>query len=115
MDLEGIALRSSIVSARRECRNAREQVIAVTDDHARHQISPSTPVVILVPGFGHTQTDYLPLAFSLANHRLRVLRYDHTNHVGQSDGDMLQTTLRSMQVDLHNVLEFAATLGRPLP
>ncbi|HSA61102.1 MAG TPA: PilZ domain-containing protein, partial [Nitrospiraceae bacterium] len=107
MDLEGIAGRSPIVSARRECRNARHQIIAVTDDHARHQISPSTPIVILVPGFSQTQTDYLPLASFLAINRLRVLRYDHTNHAGQSDGDILQTTLRSMQVDLQNVLEFA--------
>lgn len=115
MDLEGIAGRSSIVSARRECRNARHQVIAVTDDHARHQISPATPVVIVVPGFGRTQTDYLPLSFFLAANRLRVLRYDHTNHVGQSDGDMLQTTLRSMQVDLQNVLEFARTTWPTAP
>jgi PAS domain S-box-containing protein len=106
MDLEGIAGRSSIVSARRECRNARHQVIAVTDDHARHQISPSTPIVVIIPGFGQTQTDYLPLSFFLAANRFRVIRYDHTNHVGQSDGDVLQTTLRSMQVDLQQVLEF---------
>jgi len=115
MDLEGIAGRSSIVSARRECRNARDQVIAVTDDHARHQISPATPVVIVVPGFGKTQTDYLPLAFFLAANRLRVLRYDHTNHVGQSDGDVLQTTLRSMQVDLQQVLAFARTTWPTAP
>jgi PAS domain S-box-containing protein len=107
MDLEGIAGRSSIVSARRECRNARDQVIALTDDHARHQISPSTPIVVIAPGFGQTQTDYLPLSFYLAAGRFRVLRYDHTNHIGQSDGDILQTTLRSMQVDLQTVLEFA--------
>lgn len=115
MDLEGIAGRSSIVSARRECRNARHQVIAVTDDHARHQLSPSTPIVVIVPGFGQTQTDYLPLSFFLAANRFRVLRYDHTNHVGQSDGDVLQITLRSMQVDLQNVLEFAHTTWPTAP
>lgn len=115
MDLEGIAGRSSIVSARRECRNARHQVIAVTDDHARHQISPATPVVVVVPGFGRMQTDYLPLSFFLAANRLRVLRYDHTNHVGQSDGDVLQTTMRSMEVDLQQVLEFARTTWPTAP
>lgn len=115
MDLEGIASRSSIVSVRRECRNARQQLIAVTDDHARHQISPSTPIVVIVPGFGRTQTDYLPLAYFLAANRLRVLRYDHTNHVGQSDGDVLQVTLRGMEVDLQNVLEFARTTWPTAP
>ncbi|MBI3356452.1 MAG: PAS domain S-box protein [Nitrospirae bacterium] len=115
MDLEGIAGRSLIISARRECRNARQQVIAVTDDHARHQISPSTPVVVIVPGFGQTQTDYLPLSFYLAANRFRALRYDHTNHVGQSDGDILLTTLRSMEVDLQNVLKFARTTWPTAP
>lgn len=109
VDLEGVTGRSSIVSARRECRNARDQVIAITDDHARHQISPNTPIVILSPGFGRTQHDYLGLSFFLAANRLRVLRYDHSNHVGQSDGDSLQTTLRNMQVDLHTILDFAHT------
>jgi PAS domain S-box-containing protein len=109
LDLENIAGRSSIVSARRECRNARQQVIAITDDHARHQISPTTPVVIVVPGFGKMQRDYLTLSYFLAANRLRVLRYDHTDHVGQSDGDVLQTTLRSMQVDFQTVMDFVRT------
>jgi PAS domain S-box-containing protein len=109
MILAGTVGRSSIVSARRECRNVRHQVIAVTDDHARHQISPTTPIVIIAPGFGLTQTDYLPLSFYLAANRFRVLRYDHTNHIGQSDGDILQTTLRGMQTDLQAVLDFVAT------
>ncbi|MDX2252406.1 MAG: PAS domain S-box protein [Nitrospira sp.] len=109
MILAGTVGRSSIVSARRECRNVRHQVIAVTDDHARHQISPTTPIVIIAPGFGLTQTDYLPLSFYLAANRFRVLRYDHTNHIGQSDGDLLQTTLRGMQTDLQAVLDFVAT------
>ena len=115
MDLEGIAGRSSIVSARRECRNARDQVIALTDDHARHQISPSTPIVVIAPGFGQTQSDYVPLSFYLAANRFRVLRYDHTNHIGQSDGDVLQTTLRSMQVDLQRVVEFARSTWPTAP
>lgn len=109
MILAGTIGRSSVVSARRECRNARHQVIAVTDDHARHQISPTTPIVVIAPGFGLTQTDYLPLSYFLAANRFRVLRYDHTNHIGQSDGDILQTTLRGMQSDLQAVLDFVAT------
>ncbi|MEQ1794695.1 MAG: PAS domain S-box protein [Nitrospira sp.] len=115
IDLDSIASRSAIVSARRECRNARGQVIAITDDHARHQISPNTPIVILSPGFGCTQTDYVALSEFLALNRLRVLRYDHSNHIGQSDGDVLQTTLRSMQADLHTVLEFAHTAWPTAP
>jgi len=115
IDLDNIAGRAAIVSARRECRNARGQVIAITDDHARHQISPNTPIVILSPGFGCTQSEYVALSEFLALNRLRVLRYDHSNHIGQSDGDVLQTTLRSMQADLHTVLEFAHTAWPTAP
>ena len=115
MMLAGTVGRSSVVSARRECRNARHQVIAVTDDHARHQISPTTPIVIIAPGFGLTQTDYLPLSYYLAANRFRVLRYDHTNHIGQSDGDILQTTLRGLQSDLQTVLDFVATTWPAAP
>lgn len=115
IDLDSITGRAAIVSARRECRNARGQVIAITDDHARHQISPNTPIVVLSPGFGCTQTDYIALSEFLALNRLRVLRYDHSNHVGQSDGDVLQTTLRGMQADLLTVLEFAHTTWPTAP
>jgi len=115
IDLDGITGRATIVSARRECRNARGQVIAITDDHARHQISPNTPIVVLSPGFGCTQTDYIALSEFLALNRLRVLRYDHSNHVGQSDGDVLQTTLRSMQADLQTVVEFVHTTWPTAP
>ncbi len=107
MDLDGITEPSPVVSTPRECRNPRGQRIAIRDDHARRQLSPTTPIVILSPGFGCTQTDYVGLAEFLALNRLRVLRYDHCNHVGQSDGDLLQLTLRSMQADLQAVLEFA--------
>lgn len=107
MDLDGIAEPSPVVSTRRECRNLRGQLIAVRDDHARRPLPPATPIVILSPGFGCTQTDYIGLAEFLALNRLRVLRYDHCNHLGHSDGDLLQLTLRGMQADLQAVLEFA--------
>ncbi|MDH5667081.1 MAG: PilZ domain-containing protein, partial [Nitrospira sp.] len=97
---------TSIISTRRDCRNARHQVIVGTDDHVRDQISPSTPILLIVPGFGLTKSDYLPLAYHLAANRFRTLRYDHTNHVGQSDGDITQLTMRGMQADLQNVLAF---------
>lgn len=115
MALDSVTGHAPIVSARRECRNARGQVIAITDDHARHQMSPNTPIVILSPGFGCTQTDYVALSEFLALNHVRVLRYDHSNHIGQSDGEVLQTTLRSMQADLQTVIEFAHTTWSTAP
>lgn len=96
----------SIVSDRWECHNTKQQVIAVTADHVRHQISTETPIILLIPGFGSTQTDYVPLSFYLAANHMRVLRYDHSNHVGQSEGNILHITLSHMQADLRSVLDF---------
>ncbi len=97
---------ASVVSIPRECRNPRGEAIMITDDHLRQSLAPNTPVVIIAPGYGQTALDAMTLSYYLAHHRLRVLRYDHTNHVGLSDGELQQTTLRSMQADLLKVVEF---------
>jgi len=95
-----------VMSVPRECRNAKGQTIAIVDDHLRQPAKPDTPVVILAPGYGQTASDYVALAYFLALHHVRVLRYDHTNHVGMSEGELQHTTLRSMQTDLAKVVEF---------
>ncbi|HSQ91973.1 MAG TPA: alpha/beta hydrolase, partial [Nitrospiraceae bacterium] len=97
---------ASVVSIPRECRNLRGQTIVIADDHLRQSLTPNTPVVIIAPGYGQTALDASTLACYLAHHRLRVLRYDHTNHIGLSDGELQQTSLRSMQADLLKVVEF---------
>jgi len=97
---------ASVVSIPRECRNPRGQAIMITDDHLPQSLAPNTPVVIIAPGYGQTSLDAITLAYYLAHYRLRILRYDHTNHVGLSDGELQQTTLRSMQADLLKVVEF---------
>ena len=95
-----------VVSIPRECRNPRGQAIMITDDHLPQSLAPNTPVVIIAPGYGQTALDAITLSYYLAHYRLRILRYDHTNHVGMSDGELQQTTLRSMQADLLKVVEF---------
>ncbi|OQW34747.1 MAG: hypothetical protein A4E19_17665 [Nitrospira sp. SG-bin1] len=101
--------RPLIVSNGWECRNRHHRTIAVTIDHARHHISPAAPIVIIIPGFGSTQTDYIPLSFYLAANGCRVLRYDHSNHIGQSEGSTLQIKLSNMQTDLQDILDFVHT------
>jgi PAS domain S-box-containing protein len=103
---ESSSQQESVVSIPRECRNPRGQTIMIADDHLRESLAPNTPVVIIAPGYGQTALDASTLSYYLAHHRLRVLRYDHTNHVGLSDGELQQTTLRSMQADLLKVVEF---------
>jgi len=97
---------TSVLSIHRECRNHRGQAIAILDDHLRQPLAPETPIVIIAPGYGQTARDYSALSYYMAHHRLRVLRYDHSNHVGLSDGELQNTTLRGMQADLAKVVEY---------
>jgi len=103
---EALAPQAPVVSVPRECRNARGQAIAIMDDHLIQLTDPNSPVIIVAPGFGQTATDYLALGYYLAEHQFRILRYDPTNHLGNSEGELQQTTVRSMQHDLELVIEF---------
>lgn len=103
---EAFSIPAPVVSVPRECRNARGQAIAITDDHLRQLADPHRPTVIIAPGYGQTASDYTALAYYLAEHHFRILRYDPTNHLGNSEGELQQTTVRSMQHDLEKVIEF---------
>lgn len=103
---DAYAAAAPVVSVPREGRNARGQRIAIMDDHVSQPGDPNRPVVIVAPGFGQTAADYTALAYYLAQHQFRLLRYDPTNHLGNSEGELQQTTLRSMQHDLEQVIEF---------
>ena len=103
---EAFSTAAPVISLPRECRNARGQTIAITDDHLSQLVDPNCPTIIIAPGYGQTASDYMALSYYLAQHRFRVLRYDPTNHLGNSEGELQQTTLRSMQHDLEKVLEF---------
>ncbi|WP_455377033.1 PilZ domain-containing protein [Petrachloros mirabilis] len=103
---EALPPTSPVLSVLRECRNARGQAIGIIDNHLRQAIEATTPIVIIAPGYGQTALDYLAFSHYLAEHRFRVLRYDHTNHIGNSEGELQHTTLRSMQHDLFKVVEF---------
>jgi SAM-dependent methyltransferase/alpha-beta hydrolase superfamily lysophospholipase len=63
--------------------------------------------VVIVPGYGKTKISNLQLAYYLAVNGFRVMRYDHSNHVGDSDGGMLFTSLSQMEDDLCSAIDFA--------
>lgn len=96
----------SLISEPRECRNAQGQRIALYYDHRRDTLPPGAPVMILVPGYGETKKEYVTLAYSLAVNGFHVLRYDHTNHVGESEGDIEHSTLSRMRGDLSALLDY---------
>ncbi|HSB45039.1 MAG TPA: PAS domain S-box protein [Nitrospira sp.] len=105
---DALSASASVVTVPRECRNARGQAIAIADDHLGQTVDADMPTVILAPGFGQTALDYAALSYYLAAHHLRLLRYDHTNHVGTSEGELQHATMRSLQHDLLKVVEFVS-------
>jgi SAM-dependent methyltransferase/alpha-beta hydrolase superfamily lysophospholipase/ribosome-associated toxin RatA of RatAB toxin-antitoxin module len=74
-------------------------------DHLKH-CSPQAPFVILPPGYGETKRDTLSTAYFLAKNGFNCIRYDATNHVGESDGEIIHATLTSMKNDLLATIDY---------
>lgn len=74
--------------------------------------NPKKGVIIIVPGYGKTKIGNLRLAYYLALNGFQVIRYDHSNHVGDSEGTVLFTTLSQMEEDLGSVIDFAEAQER---
>ncbi|MGH7233247.1 MAG: PilZ domain-containing protein [Nitrospiraceae bacterium] len=104
-----------LVSELLECRNERGRRLSLYHDHLREPLSPGSPLAVLAPGFGETKKDYISLAYYFACNGFRVLRYDHTCHIGDSEGDILQTTLSGMNEDLGAILDYADRLWPASP
>ncbi len=90
-----------------ECCNPLGRRIAAYHD-APTEPTPSAPLVVIAPGYGDTKKEYVPLAYYLAGNGFHVLRYDHTNHVGESEGDIADATLSGMEQDLGAILDYAS-------
>ena len=67
------------------------------------------PWVVMAPKYGETKKNNLKLAYLLAANGLNVLRFDLTNHVGESDGRMEDFTMPGAVEDLLSSLDY---LGR---
>lgn len=104
----------AISSTQVECRNASGQRIAIYHD-APQEANPHTPLVVIAPGYGETKKDYVTLSYFFASNGFQALRYDHTNHVGESEGDILEATLTGMNQDLGAVLDYASRTWPGVP
>jgi SAM-dependent methyltransferase/pimeloyl-ACP methyl ester carboxylesterase len=66
------------------------------------------PWVIVTPKYGETKKSNLQLAYHLAANGLNVLRFDHTSHVGESEGRMVDFILPGAVEDISAALDFLA-------
>ncbi len=95
-----------VVTISHTLRNRNGHVIALSHDFPKQSQDTALPVVVLCTGYGMTQQAYVAFAYFLAKSGLRVIRYDHTRHIGMSDGDPVETTFTSLEDDLDTVLAF---------
>lgn len=70
-------------------------------------------VVILAPRYGETKKNNLQLAYTLVANGFKVLRFDQTNHIGESDGSMDQFTLSGAASDISAVAHYVDSFCEP--
>ncbi len=69
-------------------------------------LDEDAPTVIVTPKFGESKKNNLQLAYQLAANGLRVLRFDHTNHVGESDGEIEAYTFSGAVDDILSAIDY---------
>lgn len=98
--------RGKIQSTPVSIQNSYGHSIVAYHDHPTHADLSTLPVVVIAPGYGETKRDYLSLAYYFASNGFHVIRYDHTNHVGESEGRHFDISLSSMKFDFQATTQF---------
>jgi alpha-beta hydrolase superfamily lysophospholipase/ubiquinone/menaquinone biosynthesis C-methylase UbiE len=102
-------------SARISCLNQHGHEIVGYHDFSLLPDTAHVPVVILSPGYGETKREYITLAYHLATNGFHVIRYDHTRHVGDSEGTHAHTTLTSIKDDMDTMVNFVKSQWGDVP
>ncbi len=100
------ASQAKLISTVIQCPNPSGKIIMGYLDYPEG-LEPEAPVVVLAPGYGETKREYITLAYYLACNGFHVLRYDHTCHVGESEGDHEHTSLTNMKEDMRAMIDFS--------
>ncbi len=91
------------------CRDGR-RIRAYLDK--KRDADKQAPLIVISHGYGETKRDYISTSYYLASNGFTVLRYDCLNHLGESDGDIINFTLNDMETSLLTVIKYAkANLG----
>jgi len=68
--------------------------------------------MIVLPGYGETKTNVLAESYWLAKNGFNTLRFDYSDHVGESEGDICNTTLSKIKDDILSAVDYVCTLFR---
>lgn len=88
----------------RFCNRAGRSIIGFFD-HLQSGYE-NDPFVVMPPGYGETKRDALIVSYYLVRNGFNVLRYDATDHVGESEGDIAVTTMSKFKLDLLSAIDF---------
>jgi SAM-dependent methyltransferase/esterase/lipase len=69
--------------------------------------------MIVLPGYGETKSEVLATSYFLARNDFHVLRFDYSDHVGESDGDIRTTTLTKIKEDIFSALDYLYRRHQP--
>jgi len=75
-------------------------------DHLRTPAKEARFIIILCPGYGETKRDTLSTSYYLVKNGFNCIRYDATDHVGESDGEIVDTTLTKLKRDLLSTVDY---------
>lgn len=87
------------------------QIVAYLDEGPEEDWNER--VVVLAPRYGETKKNNLQLAYTLAANGFKVLRFDQTNHIGESDGEMHLFTLSGAATDIATAVEYVESFCEP--
>lgn len=84
--------------------------------HALSSCSPSSPLVIFLPGFGQPSTEknylFTRLRHLLASKGCRCMQFDYYGH-GDSDGDLSEVSLSSLVSDTNHIISDMVVQNSP--
>jgi SAM-dependent methyltransferase/pimeloyl-ACP methyl ester carboxylesterase len=98
-------IKSQIISELVEFRNRSGLRIVGFYDHLL-TTSISAPFIIIPAAYGETKLSSLQIAYYLANNGFNVLRFDTSNHVGESEGETLNYSLPSLKQDIVSAIDY---------
>jgi len=100
-----IAAKNQILTVHLEYKNSDGRKIAGCWDHSAAEFQKK-PFIVIPPAYGETKKNALYLAYYLVLNGFNVLRYDATNHIGESDGEIFNYTFNQAKTDLIDSMDF---------
>src|SRR5919108_1030596 len=107
---------SHVESRSNLCESVGTELVTFYNDHGKRLVgfhdypisltAPDKKWVIVLPGYGETKTDVLTQSYFLARNGFQTLRFDYSDHVGESEGDIAFTTLERMKGDIVAAIDY---------